>query len=94
MMTVYVHADYVHYLVTRRPITVILVIINDTPIRCIFKRQKTVETSTYGSKLVDSRIGMKLILKIRFMIQSLGVAFYGTALMVENNMSVVMNTTV
>jgi hypothetical protein len=46
-MTVYVDADNVHDLVTRRSIRGILVILNNTPIRWISKCQKTVETSTY-----------------------------------------------
>jgi hypothetical protein len=55
-MTVYVDADHAHDLVTRRSITGILVMLNNTPIRWILKRQKTVEKSTYGSELVASRI--------------------------------------
>jgi hypothetical protein len=60
-MTVYVDADNAHDLVTRRSITGILVIINNTPIRRISKFQKTVETSTYGSELVASRVATELI---------------------------------
>jgi hypothetical protein len=48
-MTVYVDADHENDLVTRRSFTGILVMLNNTPIRWISKRQKTVETSTYGS---------------------------------------------
>jgi hypothetical protein len=48
-MTVYVDADHAHNLVTRRSITGILVMLNNTPIRWISKRQKTDETSIYGS---------------------------------------------
>jgi hypothetical protein len=48
-MTVYFDADHAHDLVTRRSIIGILVMLNNTPIRWISKRQKTVETSTYGS---------------------------------------------
>jgi hypothetical protein len=48
-MTVYVDADDAHDLVTRRSITGILVMLNNTPLRWISKSQKTVETSTYGS---------------------------------------------
>jgi hypothetical protein len=53
-MTVYVDADHAdaHDLVTRRSITGILVMQNNTPIRWVSKRQKTVDTSTYGSELV------------------------------------------
>jgi hypothetical protein len=48
-MTVDVDDDHAHDLVTRISITGILVMLNNTPIRWISKRQKTVETSTYGS---------------------------------------------
>jgi hypothetical protein len=55
--------------------------INNTPIRWISKRQKTLETSTYGSELVASRIATELILEVRYMLRSLGVALDGPALM-------------
>jgi hypothetical protein len=70
-MAVYVDADHAHDLVTRRSITGILVMMNNTPIRCISKRQKTVETSTYGSELVASRVATELILEVRYMLRSL-----------------------
>jgi hypothetical protein len=47
-MTVYVDADHTYDLVTRKSITGI-VMLNNTPIRWVSKRQKTVETSTYVS---------------------------------------------
>jgi hypothetical protein len=53
-----------------------------------------VETSTYGSELVVSRIASELILGFRYMLRSLGLALDGTALMLGDNMSVVLNTTV
>jgi hypothetical protein len=92
-MTVYVDADLAHDLVTRRSITGILVMLNNTPIRWISKRQNTVETSTYGSESVASRISTELILEVRTMLRSLGVALDGIALMLGDNMSVVLNTT-
>ena len=52
------------------------------------------ETSTYGSELVASRIATELILEIRFMLRSLGVALDGPTLMLGDNMSVVLNTSV
>jgi hypothetical protein len=61
-MTVYVDADHAHDLVIRRSITGILVMLNNTHIIWISKRQKTVETSTYGSELVASRVDTELIL--------------------------------
>jgi hypothetical protein len=93
-MTVYVDADHAHDLVTRRTITGILVMLNNTFIRWVSKRQKTVETSTYGSELVASRISKELILEVRCMFRSFGVALNRPALMLGDNMSVVLNTTV
>jgi Reverse transcriptase (RNA-dependent DNA polymerase) len=93
-MTVYVDADHAHDLVTRRSITGILVMLNNTPIRWVSKHQNTVETSTYGSELIASRIATELIIEIRFMFRSLGVDLGGPALMLGDNMSVVLNTSV
>jgi hypothetical protein len=72
-MTVYVDADHAHDLVTRRSITVILV---------ISKRQEIVETSTYGSELVVERIAIELIMKVFYMLRSLGVDLEGPMLMI------------
>jgi hypothetical protein len=69
--------------------------LNNTPIIWISNHQKTVETSTYGSELVASRIGTEaeLILEIRYMLRSLGVALDGPALMLGDKISVFLNTT-
>jgi hypothetical protein len=93
-MTVYVDDDHAHDLVTRRSITGILVMLTNTPIRWISKRQKTVETSTYGSEFVASRVTTELILEVRYMLRALGVALDGPVLMLGDDMSVVLNTTV
>jgi hypothetical protein len=75
-MTVYVDANHEHDLVTRRSITNILIILNNTPIRWVSKRQKTVETSTYGSELVSARIAIELIMEVCYMLRSLGVCLF------------------
>jgi hypothetical protein len=93
-MTVYVDADHAHDVVTRRSITLILVMLNNTPIGLISKHQKTVETSTYGSELVASRVATELIVEVRYILWSLGVALDGSELMLGDSMSVVLNTTV
>jgi hypothetical protein len=93
-LAVYVDADHEHDLVTSRSITGILVILNNTPIRWISKLQKTVETSTYGSEVVASRIATEVILVIRYMLRSLGVVLEGPELMLGDNMSVILNTIV
>jgi hypothetical protein len=93
-MTVYVDVDHAHDLVTTRSITGILVILNNTPIRWLSKRQKTVKTSIYGSESVASRVATELILEVRYILRSLGVALDRSELMLGDYMSVVLNTTV
>ena len=93
-LTVYVDADHAHDQVTRRSITGIIVFLNNTPIRWYSKRQKTVESSTYGLELVAARIATELIMELRYMLRMLGVPLDGPALVLGDNMSVVLNTTV
>jgi hypothetical protein len=50
-MTVYVDVYHVHDLVTRRSNTGILVMLNNTPIRWISERQKTVEATDVLSNI-------------------------------------------
>jgi hypothetical protein len=68
--------------------------LNNTRIRWIYKSQKTVERSLYGLELVASRVSTELILEVRYMLRSLGVALDGPALMLGDNISVVLNTRV
>jgi hypothetical protein len=93
-MTVYVDANHANDLIIRISNTGILVMLNNMPIRWISKSQKTGETSTYGSELVASRVATELILVVRYMLRSLEVGLGGPALMLGDNMSVVLNTTV
>jgi hypothetical protein len=60
----------------------------------ISKRQKTVETSMYGSELVVSRIAMDLIVEYRYKFRMLGVPVDGHALMLGDNTSVIASTTI
>ena len=71
-----------------------LVFINNSPIKWFCKRQKTVETSTYGSELVAARIATEIIMEVRFTLRMMGVPVEKTSLMLRDNMSVILNTTI
>jgi hypothetical protein len=86
-MNVYLDAHHAHDVVTRKSITEILDITNNTLIRWISKYQKTVEILNHGSELVASTIATDFFLEIRYMFRTLGVALYGLAFMLEDNMS-------
>ena len=53
-ITVYKDADYAYGILTKRLVSGILIFINNTPVKWVYKHQKTVETSTYGSELVGA----------------------------------------
>ena len=63
-ITVFVDADNARDKVTRRSVTGILVLINNTPVRFYCKRQHTAETSSYGSEMVAARIAVETILEL------------------------------
>ena len=69
-------------------------LLNNTPIVWISKRQKTVETSTYGSELVAARIAIDLIIEMRYKMRLLGVRLEEQTIMLGDNMSVILNTTI
>ena len=93
-ITVYVDADHAHDQLTRRSVTGIVLLVNNTPVKWVSKRQKTVETSTYGSELVAARIATDLIIEYRYTLRMLGVPVDGPALLLGDNKSVILNTTV
>jgi hypothetical protein len=93
-ITCYVDADHAHDTVTRRSVTAILLFVNNTPVRWYSKRQKTVETSTYGAELVAARIATDMIIELRYVLRMVGVPIDGPALMLGDNNSVVLNTSV
>ena len=92
-IVVYVDADHARDKVTRRSVSGIILLINNTPLIWISKRQPTVEISTYGSELIATRIAVETILEVRYKLMMLGVPISKSSLMVGDNMSVVLNTT-
>jgi hypothetical protein len=90
----YVDADHAHDLVTRRSVTGILILANNMPMKWYSKRQKTVETSSYGSELVAARLAVEHIIEIRYKLRMLGVPLAGPTMMRGDNIAVVLNTTV
>jgi len=92
-ITVYVDASHGSDLVTRRSVTGILLCVNKTPVKWYSKRQNTVESSTYGSELVASRIAIEMILEFCYKLRMMGIVINGPAVMFVDNKAVVKNTT-
>ena len=62
-LTCYVDADHARDKVTRKSVAGIVLLVNNTPLTWVCKRQKMVETSTYRSELVAARIAIDLIIE-------------------------------
>ena len=63
------------------------------PVFWLFKREQTVENSTYGSELIAARIAVDMIIAMRYKLRMLGVPIEERSVLVGDNMSVVLNTT-
>src|SRR5210317_2044800 len=92
-ITVYTDLDHAHDVVTRQSVTGVLLFLNNTPVKAISQRQKTVKTSTYGSELVATRVATELILEYRNTLRLMGVEPDGPVLLLRDNNSVVLNFT-
>jgi hypothetical protein len=93
-LTCYVDADHARDISDRKSVTGILLLLNNTPISWISKRQKTVENSTYGSELVATRIAVELIISMRYFLMMLGVKIEPSSMLIGDNMAVILNTTI
>ena len=91
--TCYVDADHARDKLTRKSVTGIILLMNNTPIVWISKRQKTVETSTYGSELIAARMAVDLLVEWRYKARVLGLELEKESWLLGDNMSVVLNTT-
>ncbi len=92
-LTCHVDADHARDKVTRKSVTGIVLLFNNTPLTWISKRQKTVETSTHGSELVAAKVAVELLIEWRHKLRMLGLQLEEQSWMVGDNMSVVINTT-
>jgi len=90
----YVDTDHAHDQATQRLVTGILLFVNGMPTKWVSKHQNTVESSTYGSEMVAARIACKLILKIQYKLHMLGIPVDMPVLLLGDNLSMLMNTTV
>jgi len=92
-ITTYVDTDHMSYdQVTRRSVTGILQLVNNTAIKWYLKRQNTVETSTHWAQLVALRIVIGLIIELRHKLRMMDLPIKGANQVLYNNKSVVIST--
>ena len=91
VISAFVDADHAGCQRTRRSHTGLIVYVNKVPIHWISKKQSTVETSSYGSKLVALRHVVEIIEGMRYKLISFGIPVDGAANIFCDNQSVVFS---
>ena len=92
--TVFVDASHAANVVTRQSRTGVLIFLNRAPILWFSKKQSTIETSSFGSEFQALKVGMELLLGLRYKIRMMGIPLEGYAYVKVDNMSVVKNSSV
>eukprot|EP00957_Ditylum_brightwellii_P071211 5413132-Ditylum_brightwellii.AAC.1 len=72
-------------LMTCRSTTCGLLFLNSTPICWHSKRQKYVETSTYGSEIMAEHIAVDLAIEMKYNLRMLGAPVKGTTVLFGDN---------
>ena len=81
VMSGFFDASHASCLLTRRSVTGMIFFLNNTPIKWMPKRHATVETSTYGSKMVARRVTVEEVISLRYKLWMLGVPIEGACLL-------------
>ena len=91
-ITCFVDSDHTGDVVTRRSHTGIIIFLNNAPVIWFSKKQKTVESSSFGTEFVALRIARNLIMGLRYKLRMFGVPIVGPASVLCDNQGVVKNT--
>ena len=78
---------------TMKSVTAYHVLLGQTVVQTYSKRQNTIETSTYGSELVASKIAVEAALAMRQKLRMLGIKVSKPTTILCDNQSVVYNMT-
>ncbi len=92
--TTFADANLMHDYSTGRSASGILHFVNQTPIDWFAKRQKQVETATYGSEFVVAHQATEQIMDLRYTLRMLGVPLDGASWLFGDNQSVITSSTI
>jgi hypothetical protein len=87
-------ADHAGNRITRQSHTGIIIFANRAPIVWYPKAQNTIESSTFGSEFVATRIAIELITALRYKLRMFGVPIDDATNMFVDKQSVVINATI
>ena len=87
-------ASHAPCLVTRRSVTGIVLMLNNTIIRCTSKRQNTVETSSYGAEMIAGRLAVEQVMDMRYKLRMLGVPIENASVLLGDNQSAITSCSI
>jgi hypothetical protein len=93
LLTHYLDANLYHDMLTGRSVSGVLHFLNQTPLDWFSKKQGSVETATYGSEFMASRICVKQAIDLRLTLRYLGVPICNQSYMFGDNEAVVNSAT-
>ena len=88
----YVDADHAGNQVTRRSRTGFVILLNNSPIYWLSKRQTGVETSSFGSEFMAMKHCCEYLRGLRFKLRSMGIPVTGPCYVFGDNKSVLVNS--
>ena len=91
--TTYADANLMRDFVTGRSMSVIIHLLNYTPIQWFAKKQNTVETATYGSEFMVARQATEQILDLRYTVRMIGIPIDGKSWFFGDNQSAITSST-
>jgi hypothetical protein len=83
-----------HDLVTGRDMSGIIHLVNQTPIASYCKKQKTVETGSYGSEFIVAHHACEQRIDLRYTLCMMGIPIDGPAWVFGDNASVITSSTI
>ena len=91
-ITCFADSDYAGDKLTRRSRTGVLILVNKIPIMWFSKKQKTVETSTFGSEFIATKKATEMIKSIKYKLRMYGIPIMdGEAKSLGDNNSVILH---
>ena len=87
-------ASHAPCLVTRRSVSGIVLLLNNTILRCTSKRQNTVESATYGAEMVSGRLAVEQVMDVRYKLRMLGVPIKDASVLLGDNQSVITSCSI
>ena len=87
-------ANHAPCLVTRRSVSGIVLLLNNTILRCTSKRQNTVESATYGAEMVAGRLAVEQVMDIRYKLRMLGVPVLEASVLIRDDQSIITSCSI